>query len=192
MELIMAINIISIDELRRLTTSGNLLKLIDVRTPAEYAQVHAVGARSVPLDELDPTAVAVECGKSGDAIYVICQSGGRAAKACERLQEAGVARVYSIEGGTAAWERAGLPVERNGRNTISLERQVRISAGLLVLIGAILAWTVHPGFIAIDVFVGAGLVYAGVTDHCGMGLLLAKMPWNRSGQCAAKSPMTTR
>lgn len=79
-----------------------------------------------------------------------------------------------------AWEAAGLPVVR-GKKAISLERQVRIAAGLLVLLGAILGFFVNPSFIGISAFVGAGLVFAGITDTCGMAMMLAKMPWN---QCA--------
>jgi hypothetical protein len=83
----------------------------------------------------------------------------------------------------------GLPVVR-GKKTISLERQVRIAAGLLVLIGSLLGWLVHPVFIGLSAFVGAGLVFAGVTDTCGMGLMLARMPWNQvqetGSACCAK------
>jgi len=92
--------------------------------------------------------------------------------------------VVSIEGGTAAWIAAGLPVMRPGGRTISLERQVRIVAGSLVLIGSLLAWIVHPAFIGIPLFIGSGLVFAGVTDFCGMGILLSKMPWNQHVQTA--------
>jgi rhodanese-related sulfurtransferase len=170
---------ISCVEFRRLMEGGKPLTLLDVRTPAEFAQVHAVGARSMPLDELDPAAIAAQRHNADEAIYVICQSGARGAKACQRLQDAGVTKVYNIEGGTAAWEKAGLPIERGQTKFISLERQVRIAAGSLVLLGVILAWTVHPAFIAISAFVGAGLVFAGITDYCGMGTILSKMPWNR-------------
>jgi rhodanese-related sulfurtransferase len=175
----MSSNIISLGEIRSLLERGRPLNILDVRTPAEFARVHVLGARLMPLDDLDPAAVAAERPSAADPIYVICQSGGRASKACQRLQEAGVAQVYSIEGGTAAWEKMGLPVERGGRNVISLERQVRIGAGLLVLIGTTLALTVHSGFLVIPVFVGAGLVFAGITDYCGMALVLGRMPWNR-------------
>ena len=89
-----------------------------------------------------------------------------------------------MEGGTLACVEAGLPVVR-GRKAISLERQVRIAAGLLVLLGALLGWLVHPAFVGLSAFVGAGLVFAGVTDTCGMGLLLARMPWNRVKEPAA-------
>ena len=86
--------------------------------------------------------------------------------------------MLNVEGGTLAWAEAGLPVVR-GKRAISLERQVRIAAGSLVLLGAILGWMVHPVFVGVSAFIGAGLVFAGITDTCGMGLLLARMPWNR-------------
>ena len=175
----MSSNVISLAEFRRLMESGKPLTILDVRTPAEFARVHALGARLMPLDQLDPAAVAAQRRDADEAIYVICQSGARAAKACQQLREAGVAHAYCIEGGTAAWEKMGLPVERGEANVISLERQVRIGAGALVLLGVALAWTFHPAFIAIAAFVGAGLVFAGVTDYCGMGMILGKMPWNR-------------
>jgi rhodanese-related sulfurtransferase len=154
-------------------------ELIDVRTPAEYREVHAEPARLVPLDALDPQAVvASRTGAAGDPIYVICQTGGRSKKACEKLLAAGVRNVVNVEGGTTSWVRAGLPVVR-GQKTISLERQVRIAAGSLVVLGTALGWFVHPIFLGLSAFVGAGLVFAGVTDTCGMGMLLARMPWNQ-------------
>lgn len=162
---------------------GRAIDLIDVRTPVEYARIHVEGARLVPLDTLDPQALAAERpAKNGDPLYVICRSGSRAAKACERLRAAGVHNIVSVEGGTLAWEQAGLPVVR-GRKLISLERQVRIAAGLLVVLGVALGWLVHPGFLVLSAFVGAGLAFAGLTDTCGMGLLLARMPWNRVKEC---------
>jgi rhodanese-related sulfurtransferase len=158
-------------------------ELIDVRTPAEYAQVHAEGARLIPLDSLDPRAFMTARGPSsaGRPVFVLCQSGGRAAKAVERFRQAGFNDVAFVEGGTVAWERAGLPVVRGEGKVISLERQVRIAAGSLVLLGATLGWLVHPVFFGLCAFIGAGLVFAGVTDWCGMGMLLARMPWNKRG-----------
>jgi hypothetical protein len=87
--------------------------------------------------------------------------------------------VVNVEGGTQAWDEAGLPVVR-GQKAISLERQVRIAAGSLVLLGALLGYFAHPYWIALSAFVGAGLVFAGITDTCGMGMLLARMPWNQA------------
>lgn len=150
------------------------LALIDVRTPVEFEEVHVTFARNVPLDELDPKALGVD---PGAALFVVCQKGGRGAKACEKLLAAGFTNVTNVEGGTLACVEAGVPVVR-GRKMMSLERQVRIAAGSLVLLGAGLSF-VHPAFVGIAAFVGAGLVFAGVTDTCGMGMLLARMPWNR-------------
>jgi rhodanese-related sulfurtransferase len=163
----------------RLRQDGGKFHLIDVRTPAEFAAIHAEGAQLVPLDALDPKEIMSTLNGSADEpLYVICQSGGRAAKAIERFHSAGFHNVFNIAGGTTAWEHAGLPVVRGTKTVISLERQVRIAAGALVLVGAALGWHFHPAFHAVSAFVGAGLVFAGVTDWCGMGMLLAKMPWN--------------
>jgi rhodanese-related sulfurtransferase len=173
----------------KLAESGQPAEIIDVRTPAEYASLHVVGARSIPLDMLDPCSVmSARNGSTDKPLYVICKSGGRAAKACEKFQAAGFANIFSIEGGTEAWERAGLPVVRGTVKTISLERQVRILAGLLVLIGVALGWLVHPAFYGLSAFIGAGLTFAGLTDWCGMGMLLARMSWNRKTSGTTRSP----
>lgn len=163
-------------ELAALLSNGQAVELIDVRTPVEYAQVHVDGARLVPLDQLDPAAL--KQNNLDRAIYTICKAGSRGQRACEMLAAAGFTNVINVAGGTEACAAAGLPVVRN-RKVMALERQVRIAAGSLVLLGAVLSATVHPGFIWLSGFVGAGLIFAGVTDTCGMGLMLAKMPWNR-------------
>jgi len=129
-----------------------------------------------PLDALDPKALAQALPRP---IYLICRSGSRATKAAEQFVAAGISEVVVVEGGTAAWEKAGLPVVR-GKKCMSLERQVRLAAGTLVLTGVGLGWWVHPYLFGLSAFVGAGLVFAGITDWCGMGMLLSKMPWNRS------------
>jgi rhodanese-related sulfurtransferase len=153
--------------------------LIDVRTPVEYREVHAEPARSVPLDRLDPRAVMeARNGSKDEPLYTICRSGSRGAQACEAFHAAGYTNVVNVEGGTLAWDKAGLPVVR-GRKAVSLERQVRIAAGSLVVLGTALGAFVHPAFLGLAVFVGAGLVFAGVTDTCGMGMMLARMPWNK-------------
>lgn len=153
--------------------------LVDVRTPAEFGEVHAQGAQLVPLDVLDRPAVEAARGANTGPVYLLCASGIRATKAAEKLRHAGLDEVVVVEGGTNAWVAAGLPVIR-GRKTISIERQVRIGAGSFVLIGAVLGWRVHPAFYILSAFVGAGLVFAGVTDICGLAIVLAKAPWNRS------------
>jgi rhodanese-related sulfurtransferase len=169
--------------LAELRECGESIKLIDVRTPAEFGEVHVDFARNVPLDSLDP-AQFPHSGNGQPRLYVICRSGNRAAKACEKLMAAGHGSVINVEGGTQAWIDAGLPVVR-GRKAMSLERQVRIAAGMFVLLGLLLGWFVHPWFLGLAAFVGAGLVFSGVTDTCGMGMLLARMPWNRRPACPA-------
>lgn len=151
--------------------------LFDVRTPAEYREIHARPAKSLPLHELDVEKVrALRQTPCDQPVYVICRSGSRGKQASEKLCAQGC-QAINVTGGTLAWEQAGLEVER-GRKTISLERQVRIAAGALVLLGATLV-AVSPWFAILPGFVGAGLIFAGVTDACGMGLLLSRMPWNR-------------
>ncbi len=171
----MSVTTITPKQLEELRTTGKTVDLIDVRTPVEYREVHVAWARNVPLDRLDPAAVRQS---PEEPLYVICRSGNRGRQACEKLLAAGRVNVVNVEGGTLAWAEAGLPVVR-GKKAIALERQVRIVAGLLVVLGVVLGWLVHPAFLALSAFVGAGLVFAGITDTCGMGLLLARMPWNR-------------
>ncbi|WP_053332435.1 rhodanese-like domain-containing protein [Verrucomicrobium spinosum] len=158
-------------------SAGPAPLLLDVRTPLEHQEVHLPGTRLIPLDQLDPAAVCTAFGQDQEVV-VICRSGARAAKAAQKLAEGGMKKIAVLEGGTLAWTAAGLPVNR-GRKGVSLERQVRISAGTLVLLGTVLGTWVHPGFYGLSAFVGAGLVFAGITDWCGMGLLLARAPWNQ-------------
>ena len=166
-------------ELNCLLKEGCAAVLLDVRTPGEFATGHVPGAQLIPLGDLDPAAFLRQCVTTDQPIYVLCRSGGRAGKVIDKFQQAGFQGCVLVEGGTQAWIAAGLPVNRSAGKVISLERQVRIAAGTLVLTGVLLGWFVHRGFFGMAAFVGAGLVFAGLTDFCGMGLLLAKMPWNR-------------
>ena len=172
-------NTISAIEFAKICENFQNVDLIDVRTPVEFREVHLRAARNVPLGQLDPAAVMqTRISGSEEPLYIICQSGGRGRQACEMFRSAGFADVINVDGGTAACVAAGLPVVR-GRKSISLERQVRITAGSFVLLGLLLAWLLHPAFIFLSAFVGAGLVFAGITDTCGMGMILARMPWNK-------------
>jgi len=151
-----------------------------VRSMMEFYEVHAVGALSAPLDTLNPKAIMESRGaKASEPLYIICRSGGRSAQACQMFEKAGYSNVVNVEGGTLAWEQAGLPVNRGQKKMISLERQVRICAGLLTLIGSLLAFW-HIGFLVVPAFIGAGLTFAGLSNTCGMGMLLTRAPWNRS------------
>jgi len=181
----MTIRAINPQEFSKLRHDGKKVDLVDVRTPAEYREVHVEVARNVPLDQLDPAALMqARNGTADEPLYLICRSGSRGHQAAEKFVKAGFSNVVNIEGGTMACVEAGLPVVR-GEKAMSLERQVRIAAGSLVLLGAVLGWFVHPGFIGLSAFVGTGLLYAGVTDTCGMGMILARMPWNNA---AASGP----
>ena len=187
----MNVSTITPHQLAELCKGNKKIDLIDVRTPVEFREVHVEIAKNVPLDALDPSAVMQSRnGSKEEPLYLVCRSGSRGRQACEKFLAAGFTNVINVEGGTLDCVECGLPVVR-GKKMISLERQVRIAAGLLVLIGALLGWFVHPAFIGLSAFVGAGLVFAGVTDTCGMGMMLARMPWNQvketaSGCCATK------
>ena len=184
----MSVPTITPKELEELRRRGRAVELIDVRTPVEYREVHAEPARSVPLDRLDPkTVMEARNGMREEPLYTICRSGSRGRQACEAFHAAGFTNVINVEGGTLAWEQAGLPVVR-GKKAVSLERQVRIAAGSLVVLGTALGAFVHPAFLGLSAFVGAGLVFAGVTDTCGMGMVLARMPWNRAEPEEATCP----
>lgn len=163
-------------ELQKILANNPAATVLDVRTPVEFSEVHVPQARSVPLDELKPAALGLA---RDQPVYLLCRSGQRATKAAEKLAKDGFTQPVVVEGGTLAWMDANLPVTRGTAKVISLERQVRIAAGSLVLTGAVLAQFMNPHFIWLSGFVGAGLMFAGITDFCGMGLLLAKMPWNR-------------
>ena len=171
--------VVSAGELAALLRDRPGIRLLDVRTPGEYESVHIPGAYNVPLDTL---------GEHGDEIrahvetpvVLVCQSGSRARRAEEALRQAKMPNLHVLDGGVNAWVAAGQRVAR-GPERMSLERQVRIVAGALAATGGILAVGVNPLFGLLSAFIGSGLVFAGVTDWCGMGLLLAKMPWNRRG-----------
>lgn len=174
----MSLSTITAIELHSKIAAGQPVEVIDVRTPVEFREVHLSFAKNIPLDRLTPSELAAKRnGSAANPLYVICRSGKRGHQACEKLIAAGMRNVVNIEGGTAAWEQAGLPVIR-GQKAMSLERQVRIAAGSLVVIGALLSF-IHPYWIGLSAFVGAGLVFAGLTDTCGMGMMLARMPWNQ-------------
>lgn len=183
--------------------------ILDVRTHMEHAEKHiGFGHAHIPLDELNPTDFMQRHGLDRDAaVYILCRSGKRAAQAAEKFVHDGYRNVNVVEGGIVACEDCGHAIKGHatgnapkGQKTgapISLERQVRIAAGLFAAIGAVLGLTVAPLFTLIPLFVGCGLVFAGVTDRCGMALVLTKAPWNKTAggntcaatSCAAPSPV---
>jgi rhodanese-related sulfurtransferase len=171
----MSIEYIHPSELPPLIAAGHTL--IDVRTPAEYRAEYLTGSKLMPLDQIDAASVYRQ-SRPGDPIYILCQSGNRAEIAAKKLENAGCKSIYIVEGGLSAAKAAGVDIQQ-GQHAVSLERQVRIAAGAFVVLGTVMGSVIHPGYLAIPAFVGAGLIFAGITDSCGLAMLLARMPWNR-------------
>ena len=168
-------------ELAQLLGEYPQIRLIDVRTPGEYETAHIRGAYNVPLDTLGEHGAEIRANVA-EPVVLVCQSGQRARKAEAALREAGMPNLHVLDGGINGWLAAGQPVIR-GAARISLERQVRIIAGALVAIGAVLALLVNPLFALLPAAVGSGLVFAGVSDICAMGMLLGKLAYNRPATC---------
>jgi rhodanese-related sulfurtransferase len=182
---------ISAAELQAMLARGSPIDLIDVRTEAEFGEAHLKPARNIPWDQLDPAhAVATRTGSAEQPIYVICHLGGRGKLACQKFIATGFSNVVNVEGGIVACQQAGMDVIQGVRH-MPLERQVRIVAGGLTLIGALLALTVDSNWALLSAFIGVGLVFAGFTDTCGLGFLLAKMPWNRVRQSTGEQATDT-
>jgi glyoxylase-like metal-dependent hydrolase (beta-lactamase superfamily II)/rhodanese-related sulfurtransferase len=173
---------ITVEELGRALAGPHAPLVVDVRMPAEYRSVHLDPSVSLPLDEIGRRRAELPRDRE---LVLVCRTGARARLAAEELTDL---RTRVLEGGLAAWQEAGHPVIV-GKAHMSLERQVRIMAGAMACAGGVLAVTLSPWFGLLPAFVGAGLVYAGVTDRCGMAMLLAKLPYNRGGAdggtCAA-------
>jgi rhodanese-related sulfurtransferase len=154
--------------------------VIDVRTPGEYAGGHVPGALNVPLDRLDEAASALRAAAARGPLLIVCASGARSAKGCDRLAGLGI-EALSLEGGTGAWAAAGHPVERPAgtRTPWPMDRQVRLTAGSLVVAGfaAGLAW---PPAHWLSGLIGAGLVFSAVSNTCGMAALLGRLPYNKA------------
>jgi rhodanese-related sulfurtransferase len=152
---------------------SNAVRLIDVREPHEFAQRHAKGATNIPLAELD-----AEEFEPSQTIYFICRGGTRGEKACERvLAKQSAARVFNVEGGTLAWQAAGLPTAK-AKKPWTLARKINTVSVALILVSFLLAIFVHRGLLGIAALVGAVLVFFAMTDMCGLGDLFGRMPWN--------------
>ncbi len=176
-------------ELNKLRETGTACALLDVRTPAEHEKIHVPGVHLVPVDNLDPEALAATNGFAKDrTVYILCHSGTRAERAARKMEERGFRDCVVVEGGTAAWAAAGLPLNQTSRRVLPLNRQVQLVAGTMALAGAVLAFTLNPAWIFLSGFVGFGLVIAGATDFCPMAILLAKMPWNQGSKKSTCCP----
>jgi len=152
------------------------VRFLDVRSALEFSQAHIKDSINLPIDLLGDKIN--ELSQAKQEYIVLCRTGNRSPMAADMLIQSGIQAVKVMDGGLSRWQKEKLPVIK-GEGGISLERQVRIIAGSLVLCGIFLSWFIHPGFIGISIFICCGLIYAGVTDNCMMGKLLMKLPYNK-------------
>ena len=166
--------LITADELKKRLTNNDIL-IIDVREPIEHKSACINGACLIPLDELSVEKLP----KTNKTIVIHCKSGKRSAAAITKLLAIDPSLdIFSLDGGITAWEQAGYAVKRTV-SILPLERQTQIVVGCIALSGTILGTFVNSKFYLLPGFVGAGLMFAGITGWCGMAKLLAKMPWNK-------------
>ena len=170
----MALTPILPEAARQLIEQGALL--VDIRSANEHAREHIAEARHVSMEQLSQSII--ENGNIGPVIFY-CRSGYRTRLDARRLSACVACDTYMLEGGLNAWKRAGLPVVKDQRQPLELQRQVQIAAGSLVLAGTVLGATVSPWFYLLPGFIGAGLVFAGISGFCGLARVLIKAPWNR-------------
>lgn len=168
---------ITVSELRNRPSTPSVL--VDVRSGSEFAAGHIPGAVNIPMDQIETRLDDLNVNLS---IVLVCQSGQRARITAALLEPCGL-QITVLEGGTKAWIQAGFPVVASVKTRWSLERQVRLGAGLLVLTGTILALAANPRWVFLSGFIGLGLTFAGLTDICAMGIVLGKMPWNGRSHC---------
>lgn len=152
------------------------VRLIDVRTPAEFQRFHARGATNVPLDRLDVGEV---LNGSDEVVYFICRAGSRGREACEKVLALHPgARVVNVEGGTLAWKAARLPIVRPPKPWTP-QKKIRVISLSLIALSVLLSIFVHRGLLGIAGLVGAALVFIGMTDVFGLGGVIGKQAWNR-------------
>ena len=150
--------------------------LVDIREPDEYAREHIPNAILLPVSALDKAKLKVEAGQQ---TIFHCKTGMRTNSYCASLAAHVDGDAFMLEGGLDAWRSAGLPTAKNAKAPLEINRQVQITAGSLILLGIVLGWLVAPAFFGISAFVGAGLMFAGISGWCGMAKLLQVLPWNK-------------
>lgn len=171
-----ALEMVSARKARELASHDTVVKFLDVRSPLEFAQVHIQDAMNVPIDLLN--ARMNELSSSGNRYIVLCRTGNRSPMAADMLMQSGIHAVKVMQGGILGWQKERFPVVK-GEGGISIERQVRLVAGCLVLCGIMMSWFVHQAFVFVPLFVSCGLIFAGLTDNCLMSMLLMKLPYNK-------------
>lgn len=167
---------ISAKQLRERLEKGEALQVIDVRSPGEYAAGHIPFAVNMPLEQVENR---LDDLKPHTPVVLVCQSGKRAGMCLGNIKHHREDLII-LEGGTQAWITAGLPTVQCSASRWSIERQVRLGAGLMILAGTLLSVFLAPGWVYLAMFVGAGLTFAGLSNVCGMANLLAVMPWNKT------------
>ena len=175
------VNKITAAKLANMQSRGSA-QLVDICSPTEYASGHVPGAINIPMEQIGARIADM---RIGSPVVLICKTGQRAFITAQLLK-ASRPDVLVLDGGTRAWRENGGQIVVNTRTGWSLDRQVRLGAGLLVLGGVVLSLVWNRGWIGLSGFVGLGLTFAGLTDICGMAFLLTKMPWNRA---RTKSPL---
>lgn len=170
--MIQPITVCELVELQR----SRAIQLVDVRSAGEFRTGHLAGAVNIPAEEVE---FRVDDLATDKPVVMVCQAGVRAEMAAERVV---LCRpdVRVLQGGVSAWEEAGNALVKSAKTRWSLERQVRLGAGVLVLAGVGLGFGVSPLGFGLAAFVGLGLTFAGMTDFCPMGVVLSKMPWNQN------------
>lgn len=177
----------TVHEINEMLETGGECQVIDVREFSEFNSERIADAQLMPLSNFEKHADEIDHSKP---VYLMCRSGNRATQAAMKLASKGFTDIHVVKGGMTAWAGADLPIIKGESKVWSLERQVRFTAGLLVLAGVVLGFLLTPYLFILSGFVGAGLVFAAVTDTCGMAMVLAKMPWNQ-GPVACDAPQTS-
>lgn len=170
------VNLVKADVLKKWLDNHEAF-LVDVRNPAEYRADHIEQAHLIPAAELSVEKIPPDTKR----VVIHCGVGILSRKACESLLKKNLSiEIYNLEGGIVAWRNAGFPTQKSpGGRSLPLDRQVQVTAGFLTFFGIVLGYFVHPGFLVLSAFIGAGLMFAGLSGFCGMEKILAKMPWNQ-------------
>lgn len=169
--------IINSKNLKKLPSSD--YTLVDVREPIEHDEHSIAAAKLIPLGQLEARMSEIDKAK---LVVVMCKAGKRGTQALRKLQDNGFSHVLNLEGGIDAWISEGYAVERGDKKVFPLMQQVQICVGIGVLIGVILSQVIHPNFIYLSGFFGAGLLFAGLSGWCGLAMVLSKMPWNHASR----------
>ncbi len=168
---------------------SSALRIVDVRTPAEFETSHIPGSYNVPLDVLDERSREIAQLLSGDREAVlVCRSGQRSTRAQKLLRNAGLNGGRVLEKGILDWEGQGFSVDR-GAQRWDLERQVRLVAGSVVL-SSVLGSVVVPRLKWLAAGIGGGLTYAALSNTCAMAAVLSKLPYNRGATLDAETVLS--